>query len=316
MEEPLSRYQARRQRLKEQQNNRTSKIQKRQAMPPRPTADVSLSPQQRRRQQREEQNRLEELNRRAKNTQRNRQRDELREKRRSQPPQAMKNQFGFYVAGLQRSGTNYMQQCVTENFGGRCLSIGWHSNWKHHSVKSEDWYKRVNETKPRFFIAIHKNPYTWAESICVRKQIDYIKRQTSVGDASVKQSHDDIIYGKHKISIEHVAKTWAQWVNTWVINKDTLGIPLYVVKYEDMLDKLNVHKLLSEIVILDDMKQLKSSWSVPQKVRQSNDWNENKRTYYRDAKVTLPPDVINLINKHIPDECFEITGHKRMIPET
>lgn len=163
-------------------------------------------------------------------------------------------------------------------------------SWKH---SIEDPVKYV-KTEPT--IIIHKNPYTWVESISLRNNVDWKTTQQKY-PAHAKTS-DELYIGESRMNITNLMMTYKEFHDNWLYRED---IPSYVViKYEDLL----VPEL--RVGILDNIRKtfgwqaMHKDWVVtkPGSVSQSKDYNEDRERYYISGiPKTLTRDQIHEINR-------------------
>lgn len=182
----------------------------------------------------------------------------------------------YFLFGLQRSGTNFLERTMTKNFNSSRTNSTHKGNcWKH----SLDLPSGYNKTVPT--LVIYKNPYTWVESLCLRNCVDWEKTQTKfpVTEGPVK-----LRLGPKHFNVVQLAKTYKYWCDTWVLS----DLPnRYIIRYEDLLHQDRFDYILSELSkILQEKK--KDSWHVPPKgaVPQSKNYTAARELYYKEMKPT------------------------------
>lgn len=134
----------------------------------------------------------------------------------------------FLIAGLQRSGTNYIETLLNKNIDN--TKFGW-----------EDWYWKHNINPPslalfrqhnlRGIILCVKNPFAWVESICFRESSDLYDAYGVYYDMNDKSS----LYFENNgmiFNVKALIKLYNEYYNNWV-NAPNLNI--YTIKYEDIL---------------------------------------------------------------------------------
>lgn len=134
----------------------------------------------------------------------------------------------FLIAGLQRSGTNYIETLLNKNIDN--TKFGW-----------EDWYWKHNINPPslalfrqhnlRGIILCVKNPFAWVESICFRESADLYEAYGVYYDMNDKSS----LYFENNgmiFNVKALIKLYNEYYNNWV-NAPNLNI--YTIKYEDIL---------------------------------------------------------------------------------
>lgn len=190
----------------------------------------------------------------------------------------------YHLFGLQRSGTNYLEQLIKSNFHATRKdprNNEWRNYWKH----SIDIPNGFSKDKPT--LIIYKNPYTWVESICLRRNVDWTRSQKTY---PAKEGPEELRLGKESLNVENIAKTYKHFCNTWIWNKPQAS-KYIVIRYEDLLIENTREEILSEI----QFPRKSDQWINPQrgKVSLSRDYDEQREQYYLSMKPT------QLSNKHI-----------------
>jgi hypothetical protein len=207
----------------------------------------------------------------------------------------------YYIFGLQRSGTNFIENIMSKNFEVRKLNANT-SAWKH-SIDVPSTYKRRIPT-----IVAYKNPYTWVESLGLRNCVDWKKRQTKY-PADEECAHEYKI-GEHNFNIINLAKTYHHFYTTWFVNNPCEN--RIIIKYEDFLvEKLRSNKL-EEIAQAFSLNKKYEQWDIPKrgKVSQSRDYDENREKYYLAMKPSnLTPRHIEAINTHVGEDLIKKMGY-------
>lgn len=220
-------------------------------------------------------------------------------------------QYRYFVNGLQRSGTNYLQKLIGDNFieVSHCNSSKVDGAWKHNVSITQELFSKA-KAEPNYFLLIYKNPYTWLESICLRTNIDYQRTQTLHGDAKFVEGPRL----KH-FSIIHVAKTWNSWVHNWLLNDDNIIAHCIKksVSYESLLTEQSRNLFLESL----PFKRLdRHKWNIPKygSVRLSKNMNADMIKYYLNMKpIGIDQTMLNVYNEHISDEALNVTGYNRLV---
>lgn len=204
---------------------------------------------------------------------------------------------------MQRSGTNFVETIMKRNF------IAHHSNpatrcWKHSIDLPERYEKRVPT------LVIYKNPYTWIESICLRNQVDWIKKQTKYPANEV--CNKNLRLGPKNFNVINVAKTYKHFHETWFINNPCDN--RIAVRYEDMLQENTRNEILNKIQtqFLIERHNSNKGWIIPERgvVSQSRDYNGDREKYYLEMKPKNLSDMqIDAINKNIGTDLIEKMGY-------
>lgn len=191
----------------------------------------------------------------------------------------------YFIFGLQRSGTNFLEQLLAKNFSiskinrtNRC--------WKH-SIDIPKGYQQNELT-----ILIYKNPYTWCESLCCRNNVDWIKTQKTY---PATEGEAKFLAGKNRFNVANLAKTYKHWHESWT-QSNVNGL---VIKYEDLLVKETREQFLEKIKA---PVRKSDTWQIPQigKVSQSRDYTKQREQYYLEMKPTkLNQEQIEAITETI-----------------
>jgi len=142
----------------------------------------------------------------------------------------------YYIFGLQRTGTQFLERVVEANYDGseiqnRDFPIlkDWGKPWKHIVNMDEAW----SYDKDIPALVLTKNPYTWIESIVFRKRKDFFETQTIYEDLKSKDS----VY-INGIDVEALALIWNECYHHWV-NQTKSYIDygkIWILRYEDLID--------------------------------------------------------------------------------
>lgn len=208
----------------------------------------------------------------------------------------------YFIFGLQRSGTNYLEQLINQNFNGRRANRV-NKCWKH-SINIPEGY---NDQQPT--LIIYKNPYTWVESICLRNTVDWLKTQK---DYPAQEGPDELLLGPNEINIENLAKTYNHFLNTWLWNR-SWNVKTCVIKYEDLLITNSRNSILSGISQILPVRK-SNEWVNPQrgKISQSKDYNEDREHYYLSMKPQqLTRTHLDSINNILGDRIVEL-GYEKL----
>lgn len=205
----------------------------------------------------------------------------------------------FYVFGLQRSGTNYLEQLIRKNFKARPINNG-QKCWKH----SLEVPKTLDKQVP--MVHIYKNPYMWIESLATRNKVDYEIRQKKY-----PPREPGLMVGKNNFNITNLAKTYRHFTETWLEYGDN---PKATVKYEDLLVDHTRHHFLSAFGSLAEYKRHNpAKWENPKagSISQSKDYNLSRAQYYQTMETTiLTKEHLDEVNRVIGEELFETLGYE------
>lgn len=209
--------------------------------------------------------------------------------------------MSYFIFGLQRSGTNFLEQIIERNFGVRKQNRN-NSCWKHSIDPPEGWTAQ----HPTFII--HKNPYTWVESICYRNTVDWIKRQTTY---PAKEGPEELLLGPSNINVKNLALTYAHFQRSWTL-KQAEKEKVSIIRYEDLLVQDSREKILEDINSNIYQKRKHDRWIIPArgKVSQSKDYNEDRESYYLNMKPSkLSEYHISVINEVLGEDLITDLGY-------
>lgn len=198
-----------------------------------------------------------------------------------------------------------MEGIMEKNFGIKKENPS-HRCWKH-SIDVPDGLK---QNIP--IITMHKNPYLWVESICMRNTVDWIKTQTEY--PANKCDDDRLKLGNKGLNVVNLAKTYLHWYNTWL----TISSPdTFTIRYEDLLDdRERLDDILTSVQKYGSFKRRNvKKWIIPTmgSVGQSKDYNKKRQEYYkRMAPIYLTNYQISKINEVLPDNLFESLRYRKL----
>lgn len=142
----------------------------------------------------------------------------------------------FRVYGLQRSGTNFIEQAVERaypDFGHSQATVGWPDPAWKHSIEPP---AHLPTDQP--IIIVYKSIYNWIDSILNRQVMDYLKTQKHypvldtdyiVKSASKANRKAEIF----SFSIDQLCKTWVHFHQHYLPLLRTHQAVL--IQYEDLL---------------------------------------------------------------------------------
>jgi hypothetical protein len=203
----------------------------------------------------------------------------------------------YYIFGLQRSGTNYIEQLFKENFEHfKRANTGEHC-WKHNINIPDDLNCENDRT-----IIVYKNPLTWVESICYRTPVDYVRKQRVYPAWETADIPDEFVI--NELNILNIAETYRHWKKNWIHGYDSPN--KIVIPYEDLLVETKRIEFLERVQTKFDLKRKKDSYGYwwhdmpPGRVTQSKFFKEEHKRYYREGKPQhLTEAQIDKINEII-----------------
>lgn len=203
------------------------------------------------------------------------------------------------IFGLQRSGTNFVEQLVKRNIKGAAIANTWRNNpvgiWKHsYDIDTKpngakvngdrgdvQRYKKIgNEIKAWY---IHKNPYSWIESICT-KQVDIKKTYPRV---IFKAGRDDDRFQINGLSLERLAELYRDHTDFWF--RVCHDKKIFHLSYEDLIASSDSTR--SGINAFAGYYNLQCNRPrdvvIPEKVGQSDKFSEETREKYNKVRLQL-----------------------------
>lgn len=185
--------------------------------------------------------------------------------------------------GPQRSGTNYLQQLIAQNFVGVGLLNRDPINWKH-SITVPNQYNTTVMT-----IILSKNPYMWVESVGIRDFVDWPVRQTQYSivepcDPEYTLIASDKTFYKipdQKVNMLNLCRAYHDFYTNWLpmIKYDNISH----IRYEDIIEKRSRESTLETIQRLGSFDRKNDIWVNPSpgSISQSNTYNIEREKYYR-----------------------------------
>lgn len=243
------------------------------------------------------------------------------------------------IFGLQRSGTNFAEQLVKRNIKGITIANTWSKPlgiWKHsYDIDNSSGTRNQragNSAGNRIDVAkfhkigteitswyIHKNPYSWIESICtknvdIRRHYPWVvhgdMKKHNVGNDNDQQTKFELkglnVSALAKLYAEHTA--W--WYNLCQHRK------IFHLSYEDLIRSIKHTeiglKAFAEFNKFELVNQDKID--IPDKVGQSDKFNEESRNKYKRVQLSLlnwdqVVKINNILNhEHTHWQGYEIIG--------
>ena len=209
------------------------------------------------------------------------------------------------IFGLQRSGTNFLEQLLCTNSHDISVQI----NQKHSLNVPADFDDSINT------FVVYKNPYTWIESICFRNKVDWIKKSSAENSTMLHLypalEHIDNKYkiGTHKINLVNLCKAYNHFHRNW---KNVEATCIRFIKYEDLLSDNKVEVIQSLLQFVDaDVSDVKIPG--PGKVSQSKRYTVTDEEYYKKSKPKyLTDEQIAKANEFLKDDIFEFLGYEKI----
>lgn len=213
----------------------------------------------------------------------------------------------FYIYGMQRSGTNYLEQLLKSNFPDCKMINPGKIVWKHAIDAPTQWNNN------QYTFIIHKNPYTWVESMCFRNRMDWIETQKTY---PADELHLVDMLNVEGANIINLAKTWKHFHNTWLFSEKTKGPKRLVIRYEDLLNDNSRSAILSTIAHMTEWSCTKPAggdWHNIEagKAPQSPDFDKKRLAYYqKQYPEKLNEFQINAITQEIEPHMIQQIGYE------
>ena len=208
--------------------------------------------------------------------------------------------FNYYIFGLQRSGTTFLERMLTNTFDAKWLNGA--NTWKHELLVPEAVTQNQNISLVNF-----KNPYTWLESIIFRGNADLLMTASDYGLQT--DTGPDSVIGHDSINLANTAKLYAVYAERWMSAADAGCV--HVVRYEDVLQQSGREALATYLLgtgLID--------WKIPDpgSLFMSEDFTNDRIDYYLDQRpVRFTPDQLQTINDNIPDDIFIRLGYDKIV---
>jgi len=200
----------------------------------------------------------------------------------------------YYIFGLQRSGTTFLEHLLLDNF--ECSIANFEGLWKHSLVKPLS-----RENIPTF--NIYKNPYTWVESIVFRDPADPLVTSPQL----LEEGEYNI--GHDKINLVNLCKLYDEYVTSWY----PTGI---FVKYESLINTDHRNYLLESFYHTLKLQRKRDSWSVPEpgSLFMSEGFKTDSIPYYLEQRpLQLSEKEIQIINQNISDRTFYLLKYNKSV---
>lgn len=199
--------------------------------------------------------------------------------------------FNYYIFGLQRSGTTFLERMLTNTFSAKFLNGDY--TWKHELHVPDVIRKNQHIALVNF-----KSPYTWLESIVFRGNADLL--MTATGYGLQDDTGPGSVLGHDSVNLANTAKLYAAYAERWLA-ASAAGC-VHVVRYEDLLTQHGRDRLAHILVgrgLID--------WNLPKpgSLFMSEDFTNDRIEYYLNkSPVRFTTDQLKIINDNIPDEIF------------
>lgn len=202
----------------------------------------------------------------------------------------------YYLFGLQRTGTNFLESIIKRNFDLRKKNAS-KGNWKHSVTVHEG----IGNTP---IVILRKHPYTWVESIAFRNSVDWEKTQKRFPALESTNDPNNVI-GPRNYNLENLAKTYHAFYRNWVLElPEEYRKHAFVINYEDMLSEQKRNSILLQFSDTFNLERPRN-WIIPSAgtVSQSRDYTQDMEKYYVNVKPKhLKEKHLAIIDKVITKE--------------
>ena len=230
----------------------------------------------------------------------------------------------FTVFAPQRSGTNFVQYLLTENFQELvCEYLPEHYAWKHEPSFEkvlEEYNRQLRIRVDHLHIIVSKNPYKWVESI-IRRPVDIVVRRPELLNVEgidkkyVLKLNTDKQYQPlwyvEEINLLELINLYNEFYSNW----SNIGNRMKhwgLVKYERLLNQNDCIHFLKNVQETFKFKRLHpDQWKIPSAVLMSEMWTdelakEKTKDYLNEKQCAiLTQEQIDVIDKHINKSILE-----------
>ena len=234
----------------------------------------------------------------------------------------------FTVFAPQRSGTNWLEYLITENFHNiKCHRATNNYAWKHEPDARKVYIQYKNnkeEFENHLHLLVTKYVYKWIESI-QRNPVDIILRRKQLLDISSCSSAErlkitnnmqvPISWVTGELNLVELVKLWNEFHKSWL----DMGQKFKhwgIVKYESLLIQQNRHNFLQSIHKTYKLSKTETTgWNLPIAVPMSPRWNialtsvKSKDYLNLSNCYSLTPQQIDIIDQLIDKNVLGQLGY-------
>jgi len=201
------------------------------------------------------------------------------------------------VAGLQRSGTTFLEQLLLRNSSNvNILNAGPEGVWKH-GYGEEEMKEKIKE-KSLFPILIYKHPYTWLDSVH-RKKVDLVTKNPGV----------------RGMEVENLCYLYNDFYKWWGREAK------YYINYEDLIEDKALTRICIERISAMAGIKLTTPFHktiIPREVLQSQRFGKAARRKYMNVQVDFNIffwEKIKEVNRYIDRHLVEALGYSLCLNE-
>jgi len=199
----------------------------------------------------------------------------------------------FYIFGLQRTGTTFVEHILSKNFDCSVSNSG-RPYWKHtHEVPD------ITD-RPAYLTT--KNPYQWIESICFREHADLPPTALNRYGYDVHEGPENTA---NTFNVRVLAKMYNDYYKKWIFNSSAQR-----VKYEPLLTKEGLDQFINSIGFPRITRKV--IVPAPGSLFMSEGYSNQMVDYYLEGKATqLDQQQLDIINQQLDDKLLDAMGYGR-----
>jgi hypothetical protein len=207
----------------------------------------------------------------------------------------------IFIAGLQRSGTNYAECLLNYNI---YVDVFWNKFenkdtllWKHKIIPlQDDVMEKYNISG---ILLVIKNPYSWIESICNRNSGDLILSYNYL----YQLTNTD--FELTTFNIKNLIQLYKDFYTTW-LSKD-----VFLLRYEDLL--ISKECVINEFIDKYNLKLRNVIQDYENPIPESLQFDEKIIEKYKNVELSfLKEDDISTINEVLGISFFNKIGYKML----
>lgn len=197
----------------------------------------------------------------------------------------------YYIFGLQRSGTNYLETLLRINYYAAKRNTH-RKVWKHSLTIPKDYDKTIPS------IVIVKNPYTWIESLAWRDRADWHTMQTHF------PSDRKHVIGPNNIDVIDAMTCARTFFDTWCTEDRC------VIRIEDLIQRPEaITKNIATKLNFGSRGTFRHP--LERQVSMSKKYDKTRNDYYtKQMPEHLTATDISVINDTLCEADFERLGYR------